>query len=470
METLPLHPLMKDTIKTIKDALSGVEQDYTGIPIKRAIVLLSIPMVMEMVMESLFAVVDVFFVARISTNAVATVGLTESVLTLVYSLAIGLSMAATAMVARRIGEGNKEAANFAAAQTLWIGIGMSIILGIGGYWGAAHILRLMGGSEALIEEGIGYTKVMFAGNIAIMLLFLLNGVFRGAGDASLAMRTLWLANGINIILDPCLIFGWGPFPEMGIEGAAVASVIGRGAGVLYQLAHLFFGKNIIQLGKRQMIILWDIIRKLFSVGASGAGQYLIASASWIFLMRIIAEFGQESLAGYTIAIRVIVFTILPAWGIANAASTLVGQHLGAGQPEHAAKSAWIAGRYAFYFMLAVMVVYLMAAGNIIGIFTDQPAVIHEGTAALRIISLGYLFFAHGMVISQAFNGAGDTRTPMWINFVAFWIIEIPLAWLLSGFFNPGTVGVYVAIAISESLMAIGCIWLFRMGRWKKTNI
>ncbi len=462
--------VQNQNIKLIRDAIKGVEQDYTGMTIRRAIVLLSIPMVLEMMMESLFAVVDVFFVAKLGTHAVAVVGLTESVMMLVYSLAIGLSMAATAMVARRIGEGDREAASMAAAQTLWLGIGMSVILGIGGYFAAPHVLALMGGEPELIRQGQGYTRIMFGGNVTIMLLFLLNAVFRGAGDASLAMRTLWLANGINIVLDPCLIFGLGPFPEMGIEGAALATVIGRGTGVIYQLVHLFTGKDIIRLSVRHLTWVWDIVRKLFAIGANGAGQFLIASASWIFLMRIIADFGPDALAGYTISIRVLVFTILPAWGVANAASTLVGQHLGARQPGQAALAAWLASKYAMYFMLIVAICYYTFATPIIGLFTDVPAVIAAGVESLKIISLGYIFYAYGMVLSQAFNGAGDTRTPMLINLVGFWLIEIPLAWTLAKPLGMGITGVFIAIALSESLVAIGCIYLFRLGHWKKTMV
>lgn len=467
---LSLPIVQNQTIKLIRDAIKGVEQDYTGMSIRRAIILLSIPMVLEMTMESLFAVVDVFFVARLGTHAVATVGLTESIMMLVYSLAIGLSMAATAMVARRIGEGDREAAAVAAAQTLWLGIGMSVILGIGGYFAAPHVLALMGGEPELIEQGQGYTRIMFGGNVTIMLLFLLNAVFRGAGDASLAMRTLLLANGINIVLDPCLIFGWGTFPELGIEGAALATVIGRGTGVIYQLAHLFTGKDIIRLSARHLTWVWDIVRKLFAIGANGAGQFLIASASWIFLMRIIADFGPDALAGYTISIRVLVFTILPAWGVANAASTLVGQHLGARQPGQAALSAWLASKYAMYFMLVVAICYYAFATPIISIFTDVPAVIDAGVQSLKIISLGYIFYAYGMVLSQAFNGAGDTKTPMLINLVGFWLIEIPLAWVLAKPMGMGITGVFIAIALSESLVAIGCIYFFRLGHWKKTLV
>ncbi len=465
-----LPAVIKKTLQFILQALRGDEQDYTHLPIRRAILLLSIPMVLEMVMESLFAVVDVFFVAKLGIHAVATVGLTESVMMLVYSMAIGLSAAATAMVARRIGEGNREAAATAAAQAIWLGLGISLVLGIVGYWFTPDILALLGGDEQLIREGQGYTKIMFAGNITIMFLFLLNAIFRGAGDAALAMRSLWLANGINIILDPCLIMGLGPFPEMGIEGAAVATLIGRGTGVLYQFYHLFGVKHIIRMGRRHLILVKDVTLRLLTVGWNGAAQYLIASASWIFLVRIIADFGPAALAGYTISIRVIIFTILPAWGMANAASTLVGQHLGAKQPEKSEAAAWIASRYTMIFMLIVAVIYISLASPIIAFFDPTPEVVRVGAQSLQIISLGYIFYAYGMVLSQAFNGAGDTRTPMILNLVSFWLVEIPLAWVLAMKLEWGPSGVFFAVAVAESLLAVLSILLFRKGRWKATII
>lgn len=462
--------MKKDQFRLILDAIRGGDQEYTHLPLRRAITLLAIPMVLEMVMESLFAVVDVFFVARLGTRAVATVGLTESVMTLVYSLAIGFSMAATAMVARRVGEGDREAAAAAAAQSIWLGLGFAVFLGVLGYAFATDILVLLGGGPELIHEGQGYTRLMFTGNITVMLLFLLNAIFRGAGDAGLAMRSLWLANGVNILLDPCLILGLGPFPEMGIEGAAVATLIGRGSGVVYQMFHLFGGRDILRLGFSHLRPVPGILARLMKVGSSGAGQYLIASASWIFLIRIVAGFGPGALAGYTIAIRVIIFTILPAWGLANAASTLVGQHLGAGQPDQAEKAAWMSGRYAMIFMFFVAAVYILLAGPIIRIFDTTPQVVDTGVLSLRIISLGYIFFAWGMVLSQAFNGAGDTRTPMWLNLLCFWMVEIPLAWVLAKGLAWGPSGVFIAVSVSESLLALLCIVLFRRGRWKRVVI
>jgi len=462
--------MSRKTLRRVRESLQGGERLLTHLPVERAIVLLSIPMMLEMLMESLFAVVDVFFVARLGTEAVAAVGLTESVMMLDYSLAIGLSMAATAMVARRVGEGDRDGAAPTAVQVLWLGIGTSVVMGIAGWYFTGDILRLMGAEDKVLEQGSGYARILFTGNATVMLLFLLNAVFRGAGDASLAMRSLWLANGINIILDPCLIFGWGPFPEMGIEGAAVATVIGRGIGVAYQLWHLFRGTHIVRVARRHLNWAWDTVGRLFSIGSVGAGQYLVASASWLFLTRIVADFGPDAMAGYTIAIRVMVFSILPAWGIANAASTLVGQHLGAGQPDEAERSTWKASRYAVLFMLGIMVLYLAMAGPIIGLFTSVPTVVAEGTEALRVISLGYAFYGLGMVLSQGFNGAGDTRTPMLLNIVGFWMLEIPLAWFLAGPAGWGPTGVYAAVALAESAVAVGAIWFFRRGRWKTIQV
>lgn len=461
---------MRKIFRIFIEAIKGTEKNFTSGSIRRAIVLLSIPMILEMVMESLFAVVDVFFVSKISVDAVATVGLTESVITLVYSLAIGLSMAATAMVARRIGEKKPDEAAQASIQAIILAIFISIIIGISGAYFAEDILRLMGGSEELIASGVGYTRIIFGTNIVITLLFLLNGIFRGAGDASLAMRSLWLANGINIILDPLFIFGIGPFPELGVQGAAVATSIGRGVGVMYQIYLLTSGKGVISLAKKHLTIQVETIKRLANVAATGAGQFLIASASWIFLMRIIALFGSESVAGYTIAIRLIIFTILPSWGLANAGATLVGQNLGAGQPDRAESSVWKAAYYNMLFLLSVSIIYFVLASPLIQIFTDIPAVIDAGVLSLKIFCVGYVFFAYGMVISQAFNGAGDTRTPTIINFICFWMIEIPLGYFLAVNLDWQLAGVCWAVAIAETIMAILCIVVFRQGKWKTVEI
>jgi len=461
---------MSKIFKTIIAAIKGKEKNFTSGSINRAIVYLSIPMILEMVMESLFAVVDVFYVSQVSVDAVSTVGLTESVITIVYSMAIGLSMAATAIVARRIGEKDEEGAARAAVQAIIIGVVLSLVLGIAGYFSAAEILRLMGAGEELIAEGVGYTKIAFATNMVIMLLFLLNAIFRGAGDASLAMASLWVANIINIILDPLFIFGIGPFPELGVTGAAVATSIGRGLGVAFQLFILFRGVSIIKVAARHWKPKWEIMLKMIKVGASGFMQFFISSASWIFLMRIIAIFGSEAIAGYTIAIRMIIFTILPAWGLANAAATLVGQNLGAGQPERAELSVWKAAFYNMLFLLSVSIVFFVFAQPFMTLFTDVPAVIEAGTLSLRIICVGYIFFAYGMVISQAFNGAGDTRTPMFINFFCFWLMEIPLSYFLSVNLGMGLAGVCWAIAGSETALAIIAVIIFRKGKWKEISL
>lgn len=452
------------------EALRGGEKNYTEISINRAIVLLSIPMILEMVMESLFAVVDIYFVSKISEEAVGVVGMTESVMMLVYSVAIGLMTAATAMVARRVGEKNPEDAGKAAFQAILLGIFLSVIIGVLGFVFAREILVFMGGSEKLIEGGLNYTRIMFGTNVVIMLIFLLNGIFRGAGDAHLAMRVLWISNILNMILDPLFIFGIGPFPELGVTGAAVATSIGRGVGVLVQLFILLNGKSVVKIAWDKAQVSISTIKKLISIGSGSMIQFLIASASWIFIMRIISiNFSEAVLAGYVISIRVIIFTILPSWGIANAAATLVGQNLGANEPDRAEKSVWRCAFYNMIFMLIVSIVFFTFAGPIIRIFSENPEVVSAGKLSLRIICLGYIFFAYGMVLGQSFNGAGDTYTPTVINFVAFWLIQIPLAYVLveQGI---GPSGVYWAIAIGESILAIIAIVVFRQGKWKKVEI
>ena len=462
---------MRKFLKLLREALSSEEKDFTKERLNRALVLLSIPMVLEMVMESLFAVVDIYFVSRISVKAVDAVGLTEGVLTIIYSAAMGLSMAATAMIARRIGEKQPDKASHAAVQAIWIGLGLGIALGVSGFLLAEDILRLMGATPEVIEEGVGYTRIMFGSNIVIVFLFLFNGIFRGAGDAVIAMRTLWIANGLNILLDPLLIFGIGPFPELGVAGAAVATCTGRGIGVLYQLYHLLIGKKgMIHLKRPHMKLDWDIIRRLGKVGATGAGQMVIPSISWIFLMRIIAFSGEDALAGYVLAIRVIIFTILPSWGLSNAAATLVGQNLGAGLPDRAEKATWRAGLINMVFLLIVSVIFFTMSRQVIGIFTSDPEVIEAGVLSLRIICVGYIFFAYGMVVSQAFNGAGDTRTPTLINLFCFWGMEIPLGYLMGVTLGMGLAGVCWAVAISETALAIIAILIFRKGHWKKVSI
>jgi putative MATE family efflux protein len=469
--------------RLLKLALNGEEQEYTTGSIDRAIILLSIPMILEMAMESLFAVVDAFFVSKISVEAVATVGLTESILTLIYSIAIGLSSAATAMVSRRIGEGNPTAAAKAAAQTILIALLISLTVAIPGFFFAKEILLGMSENAALAESGKHFTRIMLTCNLPILLLWMLNGVFRGAGDANTAMRALWIANGVNILLDPMLIFGWGPFPALGVTGAAVATTIGRSTGVAYQLWMLLRPAPVrvdadgVALQSNRIHIRWSyfkpdlgIIRRLFALGAGGAGQYLIGSASWIFMIKILAHISTSVTAGYTIAIRIIIFTILPSWGMANAAATLVGQNLGAGHPERAEKSAWRAGFFNMIFMGLVGIVYISAAPFFIQIFTHDPEVVAAGSMALRTIACGYIFYGCGMVLAQAINGAGDTVTPTLMNFVCFWLIEMPLAWVLAIYLHWGQMGVYTSIVAAESVLAVMAIVVFRRGKWKTVKV
>ncbi|MEQ9285377.1 MAG: MATE family efflux transporter [Cyclobacteriaceae bacterium] len=453
-----------------KIAIKGSETEFTSGSINKAIFLLSVPMILEMVMESLFAVVDVFWVSKVSTDAVATVGLTESVLMLVYSIAIGMSMAATAMVARRIGEKNPKGAGHAAFQAMLIAFVISLFISGFGIYYARDILVLMGGSPELVEKGHGYTQWMLGGNLCIMFIFLINGIFRGAGDASMAMRSLWLANGLNIILDPIFIFGLGPIPGFGVEGAAIATTMGRSIGVLYQLNGLFNGKRIIKLTVENIRIRMSTIKKIFNIALGGMGQFLIESASWIFLVRIISEFGSSALAGYTIAFRIIVFTILPSWGMANAAATLVGQNLGAQKPERAEESVWKTAHLNTAFLGIISVIFFIWARPFVGIFAPDEIVLDYGVLALRIICVGYITFAYGMVISQAFNGAGDTRTPTYMNIAFFWVIQIPLAYLLALHLEMGFTGAMISVAVAFALHAMACIYFFRLGKWKLVKV
>lgn len=427
-------------------------------------------MILEMVMESLFAVVDVFFVARIGTQAIATVGLTESVLTIVYSIAIGLSTAATALVARRVGEENQREAGLTVGQVILVSVVLALLLGVPGFLFAEDILRLMGGDERLIANGVGFTRMIFASSPAIILLYTLSGCLRGSGDASVAMRSLWLANGVNIALCPVFIFGLGPFPELGVMGSAVATTTGRTIGVLYQLYALTRPKGAIQVLRSDLTPDTGIIRNLVSLAVGGTSQFLVGSASWIFLTRILSTYGSDVVAGYTIAIRIIVFTILPSWGMANAAATLVGQNLGAGQPERAETSAWRAAFCNMLFLATVGVGFFLGAAQIVSLFDNNTRVVEIAVQCLRVFCLGYLFMAYGMVLSQALNGAGDTRTPTLINIVCFWVVEIPLAYTLAHLLNWGPPGVFWSVAISETLLAVIAIFVFRQGRWKTVQV
>ncbi len=454
-----------------KQAVLGTEQDFTRGSINRAIFLLSVPMILEMAMESVFAVVDIFFVGMLHSNeAVAAVGTTELILTIIYSVAMGLSMGATAMVARRVGEKDNAGATVAAIQALHLGLAFIAVFTLIGLFYYEELLRLLGASDEVIAVGSGYTQIMLGGNCVIVLLFLINGIFRGAGNASIAMRSLIIANITNMVLDPLFIFGWAFIPALGVKGAAVATTIGRGVGVLYQLYYLFNRKGIIKIDIHRLKPDWNIIGRLSKISAGSTGQFLISSASWIVLGSILNTFGSATFAGYTFAIRVVVFTILPSFGMANAAATLVGQNLGAGQPERAEKSVWKAGLFNMIFLGIVMVVFLTLSDHIISIFTDDAAVIQYGAEALQIIALGYILYGYGMVITQSFNGAGDTLTPTLLNFFGFWCFQIPMAYLLAKKTGLGSTGVYVAISIAESCIAIAGIIIFRKGKWKSVKI
>jgi putative MATE family efflux protein len=456
--------------KLFKQAISGEVKDFTTGSIDKAIFLLSVPMILEMVLESLFAVVDIFFVNKLGKEAVTTVGLTESLMYIVYSLGIGLSMGTAAMVARRTGEKNFKAIGDIAMQAIYLSLGIAIILGITGIVFAKQLLVMMGAGETVVNSGYHFTQIMFGGNIVIMLLFLNNAVFRGAGDAAIAMKVLWIANILNIILDPILIFGLGPVPALGVTGAAVATTTGRGIAVVVQLYYLWKGKGVLKVLKEHLTIKWGIIKQILQLSVGGVGQYVIASCSWIFLMRIISDFGQDAVTGYQTALRVIVFTILPAWGFANAAATLVGQNLGAGKPERAEKSVWRTAFLTMLFFILIAIVFLLFAGPILSVFIHDAVSLSYGIECLHIIALGYLFFSYGMIISQSFNGAGDTKTPTILNFVCFWLLQIPLAWFMAKWLHMGPKGVYFAIGISEGLLAVICIIIFRKGRWKLVKV
>ncbi len=450
----------------VRDALRGVQHDYTDGPVGRAIMMLAVPMVLEMAMESVFAVVDVFFVSRLGADAVATVGLTESLMALVYTVAMGLSIGVTATVARRIGERDPEAAARAAVQGIALGVILAALMAVPGALFAPRLLVLMGASPAVVAIGTRYITIMLGGNAVILLLFLINAVFRGAGDAVIAMRVLWTANLINIFLGPCLIFGPGPFPALGVTGAAVATTIGRGTGVLLQLWVLTRRDGQVRVRRRHVVLDVRLMLRMLRLSGSAMLQVLIGTASWIGLVRVIAGFGSAALAGYTIGIRVILFALLPSFGLGNAAATMVGQALGAGKPDRAERAVWLAGRYNMVFLTAVGVVFVLAAGPIVHIFTYDPAIVPFAVGCLRIVALGFPFYAYGMVLTQAFNGAGDTWTPTWINLACFWLWEIPLAWLLSTIVGLGPRGAFIAITMAFSTVALVSAGLFRRGRWK----
>ncbi len=469
-DTPAADPSSQSLFASLRDAIRGTSADYTRIPLRRAVFLLAVPMVLELVLESTFAVVDIFFVGKLGPSAVATVGLTESYLFLLYSIAMGLAMGVTALVARRVGEGNAGEASITAAQALWIAVLASVPFAIAGIVWARELLALMGADAWTLEHGVGYMQWMLGGNVVILLLFVINAIFRGAGDAAIAMRVLWFANGLNICLDPLLIFGWGPVPAFGVEGAAMATNIGRGAGVLMQLWILFHGGKHIRVLGSQLAwhgrLAWQIVRT--SLG--GVGQMIVAMTSWIFLMRILASIGSEAVAGATIAIRIMMFTMMPAWGMSNAAATLVGQNLGAQQPARAEASVWQIGRYNMAYLLLIALLFFFLPRELVGFFSADPAVVNIGATWLRILSYSLFVYGWWMVSVQAFNGAGDTVTPTWINVVFFWMIQIPLAWLLALHWQHGATGVFWAVFVSETAVGLFTLWLFSRGGWKNAKV
>ncbi len=455
---------------SIREALRGSHQDYTTGNLNRAILLLAIPMVLEMVLESLFAVVDVLWVGRLGANAVATVGLTESLLALVFSIGIGLAMSTTAMVARRIGEKDPQDAAIAGAQAIFLGLLISLAIGIPSFIYAPQLLRLMGAPPEVIATGTGYARIALGGCGAIVMLFLNNAIFRGAGDAAIAMRLLWVSNILNLILDPCLIFGLGPFPRLGVTGAALATFTGRSLGVLYQFYRLMKGTERVRIPPSLLRLNPRVMWRLIRVSLTGILQFAIANTSWIAMVRIVSVFGAAALAGYTIAIRIVIFIILPSWGLSNAAATLVGQNLGAGHPERAEQAVWRTGLYNMLFLGLIGVVFIFTATPLVRLFTHDPAVVPLAASALRILSYGNIAYAYGMVMLQAFNGAGDTVTPTIVNFFGFWVLEIPLAWWLSLHQGLHSTGVFLSIVIAQAAVAATGMLLFRRGKWKRQMI
>lgn len=461
---------MRRLWSVILESLKDAERDYTAMGLRRAIVLLSIPMILEMGMEALFAIVDIFFVSRVGENATSTVGITESMLVITYSLAWGLGMGATAVVARRTGEKDKDGARTGAAQSVAVAFIIGLLLAVPGCLFAPELLGLMGAEQGVIAEGSNYARLMMASNVIIMLLFAINACFRGVGRANMALWSLGLANLINIVLDPLLILGIGPFPELGVTGAAVATTIGRTCGVLFQLYHLFKSDGPFGMGLGHLRPIWSVVKSILQVAVGGAGQFLIPSLSWMFLYRIIAESGTAAVAGYTVAIRIIIFALLPAWGMANAAATLVGQNLGAGHPDRAQRSTWMCGHYNMFYLVLVSAIFWLIPEAVLSFFELSDAGRATATMALRVISAGYFFYGYGMVLAQAFNGAGDSMTPTWLNIIGFWIIEIPLAYMLAKPLGMGPLGVFLSIAISESILAILCAVVFQRGKWKLVKV
>jgi putative MATE family efflux protein len=454
----------------VREALRGSRRNYTEGPIGRAILVLAIPMVLEMAMESIFVICDVFFVGKLGADAVATVGLTESMMAIVYTLAMGLSIGVSATVARRTGEGDRDGAARTAVQGIALGILIAATTGLAGAVFAPQLLRAMGASDSVVASGTGFTRVMLGGNASVLLLFLINGIFRGAGDAALAMRTLWLANAINILLGPCLIFGLGPFPRLGVAGAAIATTTGRSVGVLFAASQLFRPGSRVHVSRDRIALDGGLMAKLVRLSGTGTVQVLIGTASWIGLVRIIASFGSSALAGYTIAMRIVMFGLLPSWGLANAAATMVGQSLGAKKPDRAEQAVWLAGKYNLVFLGIVGLLFVVFATPIVAAFTGEADVAKFGVDGLRVVAAGFVMYAYGMVMANAFNGAGDTWTPTLLNLLCFWAWEIPLAWLFSAKLGMGAHGVFLSIPIAFSTFAIVAMWMFRRGRWKMKAI
>jgi putative MATE family efflux protein len=470
VETPAPPPRSSPAWHAVRDALRGVPHDYTEGAIGRALLLLAVPMVMEMVMESIFSIVDVFFVSRLGADSVATVGLTESMLAIVYALAMGLSIGVSATVARRIGERDGDAAARAAVQGIALGLGAALVLGAAGAVFAPHLLALAGATPGIVATGGGYARVVLGGNLVIFLLFLVNAIFRGAGDAAIAMRVLWVANGVNIVLDPCLIFGLGPFPRLGVTGAAVATTAGRAVGVLLQLYALSRRDGRLSIGARHLRLDLPLMGRMLRLSSTATLQVLIGTASWIGLVRVLSIFGSAALAGYTIGMRVITFALLPSWGLSNAASTLGGQALGARKPDRAEAAVWRAGALNMGFLTVVGVVLVVAAGPLTRVFTDDPAVVPFAESCLRVVAFGFPFYGLGMVLTQSFNGAGDTWTPTLLNLGCFWLLELPLAYVLAVYAGLGPWGAFFAIAVAFSTLALVSAVIFRRGAWKLREV
>jgi putative MATE family efflux protein len=461
---------MKRWSSLILEAIRGSDRDYTIGAVGPSLVMLAVPMVLEMAMESLFAVVDVFYVSRVSADAVATVGVTESLMTIVYTVAMGLGIGATAVVSRRTGEKEEDGAAQAAAQSIALGLSVALTLGVVGYFNAENFLRLMGATPAMIESSLGYTQIMLAGNATVTLLFLNNAIFRGAGDPAIAMRMLWIGNAINIAVCPLFIFGIGPFPHLGVTGAALGTNIGRGTAVLIQLWMLWSGRSRIHIRRRHLRVVPSVMWNVCRLSGSGFLQILIDTSSYIGLVRVIAMFGSDALAGYTIGIRTVMFAMMPAWGLGNAAATMVGQALGAAKPERAEQAVWTAAKYNAIVLGVVEVLFIVFAPQIVAIYTSDPLVVPFAIDCLRIVSAGFVFFAYGLVLTQAFNGAGDTWTPTWINLGCFWLWQIPLAWLLANHFTMGPQGVFIAMTVAFSTLAVVSGVIFRQGWWKRSTV